>query len=525
MAQKKKREVEGPPEPVQKAETPKKLGTVPVKVEKNWFVEHIEAELFRAGFSSAGDVVGGELRLTEMGPVFLGIRGGAILHQMMGEMPFLGGRLGVEKATEDWDFYSTINFTAFRGRELAKGSELRIYSDAGVVWEPIGPEEANGFSMKLGAEMNLDIDTGLWGAYLEPLKAGFGTSASYGKITVYAIEEVLAGGKKPGSAKMEVLAPHHKKTKAGVIMDLHPTEIELMGFFSKLEKGGEFIIRSESEHFAPEVYVKGAKRDAMLPDELTVGMRFRFGGKHKQFAVEGEQTFDEELGEGRARIIDLEGEGDYQQAAENFASALRDSETFDEFASKYENLSTYDLLYAVYKLGRKALEGADTETAKKMDEGGAFADTTEKLSKLSTDDVYGALREYIETGEMGGVGAGTCANISILQAELLRRGGLEANPLGIAYSGQGHVVVTAFDPKTKKSYLMNWSDIYERDGRNIWPLIQKLSKERGTLIGWIDIYDKNNNLVGRYEGPEGKMTRKAAGAEETSGKLRDRLSK
>ncbi|MFP3950019.1 MAG: hypothetical protein ACLFUZ_02915 [Candidatus Micrarchaeia archaeon] len=124
---------------------------------------------------------------------------------------------------------------------------------------------------------------------------------------------------------------------------------------------------------------------------------------------------------------------------------------------------------------------------------------------------------------MEGLGAGTCANISILQAELLRKGGMKANPLSIAYSGQGHVVVTAFDPKTKKSYLMNWSEIYERDGRNVWPLIQKLSKERGTIIGWIDIYDKNSNLVGRYEGPEEKMTKKAAGAEETSGKLRKRL--
>ncbi|MFP3950017.1 MAG: hypothetical protein ACLFUZ_02905 [Candidatus Micrarchaeia archaeon] len=216
MAQKKKRENEGPPEPVQRAKAPEKLGKIPVKVEKNWFVEHLEAELFRAGFSSAGDVVGGELRLTEMGPVFLGIRGGAILHQMMGEMPFLGGRLGVEKSTEEWDFYSTVNFTAIRSSELAEGSEFRIYSDAGVVWEPISAEEANGFSMKLGAEVNLDIDTGLWGAYLEPVKAGFGASAKYGKITVYAIEEVLTGGKSRARQRWKFLPRTIKKRRPGL---------------------------------------------------------------------------------------------------------------------------------------------------------------------------------------------------------------------------------------------------------------------------------------------------------------------
>ncbi|MFP3950018.1 MAG: hypothetical protein ACLFUZ_02910 [Candidatus Micrarchaeia archaeon] len=143
-----------------------------------------------------------------------------------------------------------------------------------------------------------------------------------------------------------------------------------MGFFSKLEQGGEFIIRSESEYFAPEIYMKGAKRVSMLPDEMSMGMRFRFGRGRRQFTIEGEQTFDDEMGESRAHAFNLEKEEEYEQAEENFYSALEDSETFEEFARRYSNLSSYDLIYAAHKLGLEALKGTVRETAKKWTRGG-----------------------------------------------------------------------------------------------------------------------------------------------------------
>ncbi len=85
----------------------------------------------------------------------------------------------------------------------------------------------------------------------------------------------------------------------------------------------------------------------------------------------------------------------------------------------------------------------------------------EKL-KITIQRQYNVLNKiYFDGDENYPDKAGVCRHAAILVSDFLDKCGLKVEPIAYATIGSGHAVVKAIDPKTKKTYFLNWGELKE----------------------------------------------------------------
>ncbi len=117
--------------------------------------------------------------------------------------------------------------------------------------------------------------------------------------------------------------------------------------------------------------------------------------------------------------------------------------------------------------------------------------------KITLQRQYNSLhRQFFDGNKDWPPQAGVCADASILVSDFLNQCGLKASPVAYATDSLHHAVVKAIDPKTKKTYFLNWGELKE--------------SERADALSNFDIpADPNSNLksygmIIRHFTPDGK---------------------
>ena len=487
----------------QAEEEKKEMGKVPVKVEEHdSLLQQFEFELTHVDYSGAGDITKADASVG-VGPVRAWLGAGALDLDYYDPLFFVTPRLEVGGEIKEVELYSNASLTI-----IPEGSETRtmIFRNlaGGAVWEPISPDETDGFGFRLGLEAK-------WGAEAETdvgprtySFAGAGASFTFEPITFYAKEQVFFRSTKPYEQfGWKRITPQHDELKAGMVLDLEGFDINAEFIHTPFEKGGGVSFRIEGKYLSPEIYFSGKYREETFGgSEVAGGLVLHFeGGKTK-----GRGKFEKNLSgmESRQKWEEIYGKAspEEKEKQEMFEQAIEESENLHEFAARYRGASVSSKIYAAQRLGKIAMD-VQHEMG-----GDALSVNPDDMAGMDMTDTYEALKN----SAMGGVAdPGACATVHSLIAEFLRESGMEAYAVGFPRKDYSHLVAIAKDPHSGHMYLIDYYSVVEQEGGRLWPLMQQYAQWDGIIINRVEVYGKNNNIIGCYTGPEGKMLDEAAG--------------
>ena|GEM_PF-3328993 len=508
---KKKTELEGPPIPVKVEENSAQeiRHTVPTKIEaQDPFLEKIHAELTYLGFEGAGRVLGGRVGYDgEVVDLELGI--GMLDLAEHKPLLYISPSIEVNGQPGKFDIYGNIHMAMLPGNEDIMAITT-MYTHAGAVWRALESEEGKvGFRLGIGLDATLDIGQSATG--LEMRGAEFGAAVDYGKITFYAIEEVMFDQEHVRDGGWKTMTPQHRNVKGGLRLQFEATVVDAQVFYNQLETGGMLAISTDTGKIIPEIY--GSVSHGMLSllgDEMMIGARIRFGGEKKQVALKAAQGFGDGRGLGSAKRLYLD---DAEERAEDiFEDHINNAESFKEFSDRYADESVEDVLYAAQELGKIAGKNADKELWKKIVKKTALSQEYQDAMGLTTEETYTGLRDLFIDGYTDQDRIWACVAVSLLQASMFRKRGMKTYLLGMTIQGQSHLAVITQNPGTKESYLITFNILFSNENGTIWPLLQEYEEFNNSIIRGFYLYGKDNKLINYYETPQGKMMREAAGA-------------
>ncbi|MFP3950023.1 MAG: hypothetical protein ACLFUZ_02940 [Candidatus Micrarchaeia archaeon] len=480
---------------------------VPVKVEKenDSLLRQFEFELTHVDYSGAGDITKADASIG-VGPVRVWLGTGALDLDYYDPLFFVTPRLEIGGEIKDVELYSDASLTI-----IPEGSETRtmVFRNlaAGAVWEPVSPEETEGFGFRLGLEAK-------WGAEAETNVgrrtysfAAAGASFTFEPITFYAKEQVFFRSTKPyEEIGLKRAEPQHDELKAGMVLDLEGLDITAEFLHTPFEKGGGVSFMIEGEYLSPEIYFSGKYREETFGgSEVTGGLVLHFEGKKTRGRGKLEKTLSGMKSGQDWELLYGKKTPEEEKKQEMFEQAIEESENLNEFAAKYRGASVSSKIYAAQRIGKIAW-------AVQQEMGGdALSLKPEDVVGMDESKTYDAVR----TAAAGGLAdPGTCVTVHSLIAEFLREAGMEAYAVGFPRKDDSHLVAIAKDPRSGHMYLIDYYDVVEQEGGMLWPLMQQYAQWEGIIINRVEVYGKNNNIIGCYTGPEGKMLDEAAGMRE-----------
>ncbi|MCP4647296.1 MAG: hypothetical protein GY852_06090 [bacterium] len=504
------------------------LEQVPAKV---GFLNSIHAEFLHVGYERVGSVTKGEIGASH-GPITLGLGAGAEKLEYYDPLFFITPRVELRGIAGDVELYAVGSVPIVPGTKETKKS-ISGYVTLGGAWELSLPEVKEG-RLRLGMEIEASGEGSGKEIRQGIALAGFGGSVEYAGKTVYVIENVVFAPEKPYSQHgMGVMTPHHHKVQVGAVVQLEGVDVGAEFFQTPFSVGGEVSFSIKTGYIVPKVYGWGSKGWGMIGDEVGVGVAVPFSARR----LAAKATVERAFGTGGGDVMALDDMGGRHRIGEElpdnvsmkqlrfWSDAIEKSETLGEFADKYRGRSMGDILFAARGLGGQAKARYSDDLAKGW--GNVFSKRSARVEGIDSEKVYGTVRNWwiedkYEAGknpdELGA--AGICANISSLQTEFLRELGLEAYSLAIPSGKMQHVVSVVKDPESGNIYLLDYYDVYENKGGELWPLVREYANANGVVPHGMYVYGNGDELVGYYEAPEKKLNRAMASDKET---LKDAL--
>ncbi len=184
------------------------------------------------------------------------------------------------------------------------------------------------------------------------------------------------------------------------------------------------------------------------------------------------------------------GETDYR-----FLQAMFSTTNLQDFSNNFVNSSTDEKVYIASKLARLAQEGYNTV----LENMSPFSPGKSQMATIEPQNEFANIQKALLTNKKQN--DGICGNINGLAAEFLREVGVDAYSLVV----DGHVIASARDEKGNASYVVNYGRIYKTPGSGMWPAVQAYSRDNGVVLLGAHVYRNNNEYIGYYKGPEGRL--------------------
>jgi len=190
------------------------------------------------------------------------------------------------------------------------------------------------------------------------------------------------------------------------------------------------------------------------------------------------------------KVVKAQGDKERNEAINKLCEGKSNLEKIKYASTLHEKLSVVynDGMYSA-EVGSGSDPYSDIDPTKKPHE----------KFKITLQRQYNALnREFFDGNRDWPPQAGVCAHASVLVSDFLNQCGLKASPVAYATSSKvHHAVVRAVDPKTKKTYFLNWGELKEA--------------ERAEALSNFDIPAegglKNYGMIIRHFTPDGKAVK------------------
>jgi hypothetical protein len=479
------------------------LVQIPEKLE---LLDRFEAEFTHIGYAKVGSVTKVDVSGTD-GPLKAGLGAGALkLEYRKHPLFFATPKLEVRGIVGDFELYSALSApVTFKIKESK--NYVDGYATLGGVWESPFDKGRKVPGVRLGMEVEGNVQWAETKLVQHLVLAGFGASVEYGKITAYGIEQIVFTQETPVDLRLCV---RHHKAREGLIFTQGDLGAGAEFFQTPFEKGGEVSFTLKMDAASAKLYAQYSKGWDIIGDKAEAGLSIDFGaGKHRvRTRVEG--------GFGLGGVVSSTDARDYpvdEEHERNFKVAVWTSENLSEFAEKYRGKGKEAILYAMSSLGRYGGENYDHELRPSIKH-------RKEIKEIGIEGSYTAIRKSILQGTDGGTG--TCGNIGALQRDFLDKVGWEAYTVLIPGKTSPHYITFGQPPGEKAVYLANYNHISENSQGKVWPLIRRYATERGVLPHGFYIFGKGNRIIGYYEAEEKALSRAMAGDGDT---LKDGLLK
>ena len=523
------------------------LQRVPSRLQRGSFLEDLRTD-FSQFSTSSGTLTKGEFQLN-FNPVTLSVAMGNLTSNYSDEsLFFVSPRLRLDKTTRSGTnifgdtaiavvpYVSPLPETTNPGTANIFGPPDKSASvfksfTFGATYDLISRGR---FSLRTGFDMSgLWESAGMTGINQLDATFGVGSSVSYNPATFYAIGRFFMGPNIPQQEYWTRVRPHYMETKAGLVFSLDRTDVGAEVTHSPFETGGRLFASLRALAFQPQAYfsfndtspIFGSVREFIAGVRLSLDRRKKNDGRVTEQRVGvGEQSAsrvtyhnlqtsvfafravylgqnskltEEQTTDARAQE---EFAGITPKFLERLSLNISESTTFDQFVQRYQGATVEERInVATYLAGLAVLYYDNNILAASV-----FSDLKKVEETLLPPVVYGNVRQSLETGK--GLSAGICTNINSMAVDFLRRTGIEAYAIGIAGRDTMHLIGVAKDPSTNTNYLINYGSQFSAEGQSILPVVQEYARENRLLLQGIYVYGENNEIVGLYRGPDGRLT-------------------